>query len=115
MIWKNIIITWRNLLKNKTVSFINIFGLSLGLASSLLAILYAFHELTYEDCYSNSEIASVSGDLGPSGGLQEIEHYGPEREALKNMFPEIEAFTISSEFKGIVKVGDLFDEDRILR
>ncbi len=119
MFWKNIIITWRNLLKNKTVSFINIFGLSLGLASSLLAILYAYHELTYEDCHSNSgRIASVylSGESGQSGGIQQIEQtYGPEGEALKNMFPEIEAFTISRESEGIVRVGEhLFDEDRIL-
>jgi len=42
-----IISAWRSLLKNRLVSIINIGGLTIGLASAILAIIYANHELTY--------------------------------------------------------------------
>ena len=41
-------IALRNLWRNKTYSFINIFGLSLGLVCFLLIALYVFDELTYD-------------------------------------------------------------------
>ena len=41
-------ISWRNLMKNKVFSFINIFGLTVGLTSFLLIALYVFDELTYD-------------------------------------------------------------------
>jgi len=49
MFLNNLRIAYRNLLKNKLVSFINILGLTLGLASALLAVTFAKHELTYEN------------------------------------------------------------------
>jgi putative ABC transport system permease protein len=41
------LITLRNLLKNKTYSFINIAGLSIGIMCSLLILLWVFDELSY--------------------------------------------------------------------
>jgi putative ABC transport system permease protein len=41
-------IALRNLLRNKVYSFINIFGLTVGLASFLLIALYIFDELTFD-------------------------------------------------------------------
>ncbi len=41
-------IAWRNLMKNKVFSFINIFGLTIGLVSFLLIALYVFDELTFD-------------------------------------------------------------------
>ena len=41
-------IALRNLWKNKTYSFINILGLTLGLVCFLLIALYVFDELTYD-------------------------------------------------------------------
>ncbi len=38
----------RNLYKNKGFSFINIFGLSIGLASFMLISLYVYHELSMD-------------------------------------------------------------------
>lgn len=43
-----IVVTLRNLLKNKTYSFINIAGLSIGITSSLLIILWVFDQLSYD-------------------------------------------------------------------
>ena len=42
------IVTLRNLLKNKTYSFINIAGLSIGIACSLLILLWVFDELSFD-------------------------------------------------------------------
>ena len=47
-------IAWRNLLKNKVFSFINIFGLTIGLTSFLLIVLYIFDELTFDRFHKNT-------------------------------------------------------------
>ena len=116
MFSKYIIIAWRNLQKNKVVSFINIFGLTLGLASAILAILFARHELTYESSHLNADnISKVY--LGGSFGVVEWapNSFGPDGEALANLFPEIEQHTISRITSGISRVGDdLFIEENIL-
>ncbi|HZE85389.1 MAG TPA: ABC transporter permease [Puia sp.] len=39
---------WRNLVKNKTFSFINVFGLSIGLAACLLISAFLYDELSYD-------------------------------------------------------------------
>jgi putative ABC transport system permease protein len=44
---------WRNIRKKKTYSFINIFGLTAGLACFLLIALYVFDELTYDRFHKN--------------------------------------------------------------
>jgi putative ABC transport system permease protein len=108
-----IIVAWRNLLKNRMVSFINILGLTLGLASAVLALLYARHELTFEKCHEKADrIAKVyiSGEISQ---LQIIPStFGPEGETLKSMFPEVELNSISFIFGGIVRVGEnLFSEN----
>jgi putative ABC transport system permease protein len=41
-------IAWRNLWKNKSSSFINIFGLTIGLSCCLLIGLYILHELNFD-------------------------------------------------------------------
>ena len=48
-------IAWRNLMKNKVFSFINIFGLTVGLTSFLLIALYIFDELTFDRFHVNAE------------------------------------------------------------
>jgi putative ABC transport system permease protein len=116
MLIKYIVIAWRNLIKNRVVSFINILGLTLGLASAVLAIIFARHELTYENSHRNADrIAKVY--LGGSFGVIEWapSSFGPEGQALAELFPEIEAYSLSRTTSGIVRVGDnLFSEDKVL-
>ena len=45
---------WRNLMKNKAFSFINIIGLTIGLASFLLIALYIFDELNFDRFHKNT-------------------------------------------------------------
>lgn len=111
-----IVIAWRNLVKNRAVSFINIFGLTLGLASAVTAILFAYHELTYESSHHNADrIAKIY--LGGSFGVVEWSpgSFGPEGAAIEGMFPEVERSSITRNTTGIVRAGEnLFIEERIL-
>ncbi|WP_210465500.1 ABC transporter permease [Rufibacter roseolus] len=48
-------IAWRNLLRHKAYSAINIIGLATGISACLLIFLYVGHELTYERNFPNAE------------------------------------------------------------
>ena len=48
-------ITFRNLIKHKAYTFINIIGLAIGLASALLILLYVQDELSYDKFHEKSD------------------------------------------------------------
>lgn len=48
-------ISFRNLIKHKTYSSINIFGLSIGVACCLLILLYLTNEFSYDKFHENSD------------------------------------------------------------
>jgi putative ABC transport system permease protein len=53
-------IAWRNLWKNKAYSFINIFGLAMGMAVTVMIGLWVHDELTYNNYFANRKnIAQV--------------------------------------------------------
>ena len=48
-------ITLRSLKRHKIFSFINIFGLSVGLACSMLILLFVHNELSYDSFHKNAD------------------------------------------------------------
>ena len=90
---KNFIKTaFRSLLKNKDFTFINVFGLALGLATCLLIVFYVFDELSYDRYNTKYErIYRVNTDLKYNGVLT---HFGrtskPVAAALAREFPEVD-------------------------
>lgn len=48
-------VAFRNLIKNKLYSFINIIGLSVGISCCLFLLLWCVHELSYDRFHHNSE------------------------------------------------------------
>lgn len=46
-------VTWRNFLKNKFFSLVNIAGLAVGLTCCILISLYIYHEVTYDRYHKN--------------------------------------------------------------
>lgn len=53
-------IAWRNLIKNKVYSFINIFGLAIGMAVTIMIALWIIDELSFNDYFENhDQIAQV--------------------------------------------------------
>ena len=48
-------IAWRNIQKNKVYSFINIFGLAVGMAVALIIGLWILEEMSYDSNFKNSD------------------------------------------------------------
>jgi len=83
---------WRNLWKNKTFSFINIAGLSIGMAACLLILQYVSFELSFDQFNKNaSDIYRVYNDRYQNGKL--IQHgtitYSAIGKAMQTDFPEV--------------------------
>jgi len=53
MLYYNLKLAFRNLFRHKTFSFINILGLSIGLASCIIIGLYAFTEISFDKFHTN--------------------------------------------------------------
>src|ERR1700689_4054351 len=102
-------IALRNLFKNKIFSFINVFGLALGIASSLLIVEYARYELSYDKFEANSgRIYRLQLDRYNDGKLSTrwaagAPGLGP---AVKDALPEIESFARLSNMGGIMSYKD---------
>ncbi len=83
---------WRNLMKNKLFSFINIAGLSIGMAACLLILQYVSFELSYDQFNKNAaDIYRVYNDRYQNGKL--IQHgtitYSAIGKAMQDDFPEV--------------------------
>lgn len=67
----NLKIAWRNLLKQKQFTFINVFGLSTGLACALLILLWANDEMSYDKFFANDDrlYQLMENDSEESSGL----------------------------------------------
>lgn len=63
-------IAWRSILRSKGYAFINILGLSLGLACAMLIMLYVKDEVSYDKFHSNVDnVYRVVSDFGNKPGL----------------------------------------------
>lgn len=87
-------IAWRNLLKNKLYSIINIFGLAIGLTCFLLISLYVVDELSYDRYLKDAaRIYRVHSDIKFGGTerkmAQSSDPFGP---TLKKDYPEVEQY-----------------------
>lgn len=85
-------ITLRGLVKDKAFSFINISGLAIAVACCFLLIFWSQFELSYEDCYPNTQrIYKLVEAEQRKDGI----HHNPYMEdityKLKEAFPQIEA------------------------
>jgi len=84
-------IAYRNLLKNRSFAFINIFGLAIGLTTSLLILLWVHDELSYDRFNTNFEnIYRVEEDQFYSGDRYHVTvtpH--PSGPVWKEKIPEI--------------------------
>lgn len=102
-------IAWRNLLKNKTFSLINIFGLAVGLACFILIALYVVDELSYERFYPDAaRTYRVHSDIRFGGtNLDLAVCSDPFGATLKKDYPEVEQFVrfYASDGRKFIKRG----------
>lgn len=102
-------IAWRNLLRNKTFSLINILGWAIGLCSFLLITLYVLDELSY-DRYNDKagRIYRINMDAR-MGGMDIHLPFTPDQMGalLKQDYPQVETYTriFNNEGTRLVKKG----------
>jgi hypothetical protein len=67
----NLKIAWRNLVKDKQFTFINVLGLSTGLACALLIFLWVNDELSFDRFFENDDrlYQLMENDSEESSGL----------------------------------------------
>ena len=101
---------WRNFLKNKLFSAINLIGLSVGIAAVLLIGIYFQNELSYDTFHKNKdslyrvgfEFFNQGKSLGK--GSTYTPPFGPEAQA---QFPEIQSFCrISMHHEAFMAKGE---------
>lgn len=87
-------IAWRNLLKNKTFSIINIIGLAIGMATCIVILLFVSYEKNFDgmhkkNIYRLCEVQKQEGLMAPQNVA--LSMY-PMATALKLEYPEIRNF-----------------------
>ena len=95
MVKNYLIISLRNILRNKLFTFINIFGLSIGIATSILIYLYVIHELSYDKNQPKYERIYRIVSNTPHENKVESEAITPNPfiPALRNEMTQLEAMT----------------------
>lgn len=113
MIRNYIKVAVRNLLRQKGFSFINIFGLALGISCTALIGMWVAHELSYDKFHSNyNRIYRITATL-PEMNVHAAVSSTPLAFAFKSEIPEIEdAVRISNFERDLVQVGDAKFEER---
>jgi putative ABC transport system permease protein len=85
-------IAWRHLLKNKVFSFINVFGLAIGLSTCLLITLYIVDELGYDQYHRDADrIYRIASSTNKSPDWAATA--APIAWGIKADFPEVEQVT----------------------
>lgn len=95
MFWINIVISYRNAIKNKYISLLNIFGLSVGLACSMVLLSWVSYEFSFDGFFKNKEnIYRLNLTSSRNNDLQKgpWSHQGIGPEAFF-VFPEVKNFT----------------------
>src|SRR6202040_3388725 len=92
--WK---IAFRNMAKYKFISFINLFGLTIGMTCCLLILTYILHETSYDRYNSKADrIYRVTRSFNNKEGIESLHlssvapPFGP---LLVNDFPDIQQMT----------------------
>jgi putative ABC transport system permease protein len=110
-------IGWRNLKKNKLYSFVNIIGLTIGIASCILIGLYVGDELSYDNFHRNKDrIARITMEYSLGGTVGKYATTGTKvGPQLKRSFPSIEAFVRVFKFPRVVSYQEkTFNEQHFL-
>jgi putative ABC transport system permease protein len=110
-------VAWRNIVRQKSYSFISIFGLAVGMASCLLIAGYVVHELSFEQPHpKHDRIFRIWGQSQVGGESVNFAGVGgPLGPAAAAAIPEIEAVVRLSSYNNFSSlVGTTyFKEERI--
>src|SRR4051812_46626363 len=101
-------VAWRNLLRNKSFSIINISGLAIGMASAILILLWVQNEMSYDRFYSKTDrIYKLYNRDKVNGELQAIDQSPTAlASALKQDYPEVEDVVRYRKVHFLATVGE---------
>lgn len=109
-----VIIAWRNILRHRLYSMINIFGLAVGMAACLLIFLFVRYESSYDNWLPGSEdIYRVNYTMNFKAGEDFVGAVIPgiTKAIFDQRFPQIEASSRFFNFDAIMTLGnDTFKE-----
>lgn len=109
---------YRNLMRQKLFSAINIFGLAIGLAACMLILLFVRDELSYDSFWAKSDgIYRLEGKINLAGrnSVGVPSAMAPAGPAILADFPEVKEITRMSYANGAgVRVGDKRFQDSVL-
>lgn len=106
--WKHYLkIAWRNIKRNKTFSIINILGLSIGLACSMLIVLYVKDENSFDKFHKNGDqIYRVISKMNVRGDVDQTSTTGLfQGPKFAQNVPGIKGFVRYQAFSVDVKIG----------
>src|SRR5690242_13216665 len=88
-------IAWRNLLRNKSFSIINISGLAIGMASTILILLWILHEVGYDRFHEKKDRIYQAWNRNVREGKINSWSVTPKvlARTLQHDFPEVEQTT----------------------
>ncbi|CAL1517394.1 ABC transporter permease [Chitinophaga sp. MM2321] len=104
-----LLIAWRNLIRYKYYTLINIAGLSIGLAACWLLLLYVLQESSYDNFYphANRIYRAVNHATWSGGNLKLASTSAPFAAVLKQDYPEIESITrVLPDGGALLKYGE---------
>ena len=100
---------WRNLIRNKTYSLINILGLSIGLGGFILLLLYLNHELRYDKWHPELKKVYRLGLINEKSIAFDGNTPSPLGKFLQSNLPEVDAVTkiqLSGNYEALLTTGD---------
>jgi putative ABC transport system permease protein len=112
--WK---LALRHLARKKIFSFINIFGLTIGLTSCILIGLYITDELSYDSMHQKADrIARITSERSSGGTVSAFATTGTKAgPQLKRTFAEVEDYTRTLVYASKVSYGaSSYTEPRLL-
>ena len=109
MVLNYIKITLRILSKQKVYAFINVFGLSIGIASCILIYLFVRDEWSYDRFHENAENlyrVYITEDLPERDPFSYVESPAQLAGALEESFPEVERAVRLDVRTDVIRIGE---------
>ncbi|MFD2100102.1 ABC transporter permease [Flagellimonas iocasae] len=93
MFKNNIKIAWRSLKKQPFFTFLNTFGLAIGIAAGILIALFIYDELSYDKMFTDADrIYRIDSDIKFGGAeMRSAEAAAPMAAAMQTDFPQVES------------------------
>ena len=117
MIFRNYLkIAYRTLLKNRSVSAINIFGLSSGVAAFIFIFLYAHQILTFDDFHARKDriFMVYKARITPDGTQETYDTWVPMKERLLSTYQQVKASARAFATEARVVKNSRFVEEEVL-